>query len=338
MLAKSPYSLSLKAKIILITILLSATLYTGLVHQEFIAERFNVEKISKLSSSIFQKPDDAIPRKIWYKLGPKGKNDDIREWTGSCIDQNPGWKYEFLTDASGDKYVEKMFSSTRPDIVEVYLSLTVPILKADLLRYLLLYAEGGVWSDLDVSCEGIPMDDWIPAQYKKNSSLVVGWEFDWGLGEDYIHEFASWTIMSKPRSPHMLMVINDIVEAVHTAQAENKVATINDLTPPMVGDIVDFTGPRRMTRSIVKSLELTLRRPIARKEIENIRDPVLVEDVLILPGYAFSSAANDFSNLEGGQPGPTLLTHHYAGSWKNEHGGELAKRRLWIRQPTPLRT
>lgn len=325
MLSGKAHSQSFRATILIVAFSLSVILYTGFIHQESIANRFRTAKIPDLGNWVFNKPVDTIPKKIWYKLGPKGKTEQVREWTKTCIEQNPDYQYEFMTDSSGDEFVQKTFSATRPDIVEVYMNLTVPILKADLLRYLLLFAKGGVYADLDATCEGVPMDEWIPAQYKQSTDLVVGWEFDWRFDQSYIHQFASWTIMSKPGVRHMMMVINDIVESVHTARALNKV-NINELTSEMVGDIVDFTGPRRLTRSVIKSLEMTLRRPIERTEIENIKDPVLVDNVLILPGYAFSSAIEDFSDLEGGQPGPSLVLHHYAGSWKNKQGGELARR------------
>jgi alpha 1,6-mannosyltransferase len=86
-----------------------------------------------------------------------------------------------MTDISGDIYVKKTFKS-RPEIIEAYLALAIPILKADLLRYLLLFADGGIWRDLHVSCEDVPIHDWIPAQYRKDASLVVGWELDVGWG------------------------------------------------------------------------------------------------------------------------------------------------------------
>lgn len=212
----------------------------------------------------------------------------------------------------------------------MYTQLTVPILKADLLRYLLLYTEGGVWSDLDVSCEeGIPISEWIPEPYRSapadggdNSvDLVVGYEFDAGYSDFYFHEFATWTILSKPRVSHMLVVIDDIIESVYIAQANNKVDSLGDLTPVMVGDIVDFTGPRRFTRSVLQSVTDTLDRSIDRHGIENILEPVLLDNVLILPGNAFSNATNHFEDL-GESSVPVLVTHHYAGSWKNEYGGE----------------
>jgi alpha 1,6-mannosyltransferase len=95
-----------------------------------------------------------------------------------------------MTDILGDIYVKETFKS-RPEIIETYLALPIPILKADLLRYLLLHTEGGIWSDLDVSCEDVPIHDWIPAQYKKEASLVVGWEFDIGWGDNVVRQFAS---------------------------------------------------------------------------------------------------------------------------------------------------
>lgn len=152
-----------------------------------------------------------IPKSIWYKLGPRGLSKDMRAWSDTCILANPAYHAEFMTDDSSDAWVNKTFSATRPDLVEDYLALSVPIFKADILRYLLLWAEGGIWFDLDVSCDGIPMDAWIPDEYKDSANVVVGWEFDHGFEGAYFHQLASWTIMSAPRSPHMLQVIDDFL-------------------------------------------------------------------------------------------------------------------------------
>jgi hypothetical protein len=44
--------------------------------------------------------------------------------------------------------------------------------------------------------------------------------------------------------------------------------------------------------------------------------------VLVLPGYSFALSSNHY-NPEDTQ-GPALVTHHFDGSWKNDHGGETA--------------
>ncbi|KAH7355733.1 hypothetical protein BKA66DRAFT_475128 [Pyrenochaeta sp. MPI-SDFR-AT-0127] len=265
------------------------------------------------------KPDE-IPKTIWYKLGPSGLNNDTQGWTDSCVNGNPDYRAEFMTDEKADGYVKNAFAA-RPDILESYLGLTIPILKADLLRYLLLYDQGGIWSDLDISCEGIPIDDWVPPQYKDDAGLVVGWEFDVGWEQPFVRQFASWTIMAKPGSPHMLQVIEDIVQTTQQMMHQYKVS-VENITLAMAGDIVDFSGPRRLTLGIFKSLGRTLNRTVGPDEISEIVEPKLVGDVLVMPGRSFAASANRYKAEEEEKLPPKLVTHHYAGTWKNDHGGE----------------
>ncbi|KAK3694170.1 hypothetical protein B0T22DRAFT_506431 [Podospora appendiculata] len=266
---------------------------------------------------------DGIPKKIWYKLGPKGLTNATRAWTNTCIDGNPGYAHEFMTDESGDAYVAARFAS-RPDIVASYLGLTIPILKADLLRYLLLVADGGVWSDLDVSCAGVPMDAWVPAAHRADAGLVVGWEFDVGWGENIIRQFTSWLIMARPNSPHLWAVVEDIVQGIQDKTAEHNV-TVAGLQLAMVGEVVDFTGPRRLTRGVLKSLARSLNvTAIDQANITHLVEPKLLGDVLILPGFAFAASANTYDEKLRAGLGPPLVKHHYAGTWKNKNGGEVA--------------
>jgi alpha 1,6-mannosyltransferase len=259
-----------------------------------------------------------IPKKIWYKLGPRGQSDESRKWTSTCLGNNPEYDFQFMTDATGDRYVQRVFRD-RPDIVDTYLHLPIPILKADFLRYMLLFAEGGIWSDLDVSCEGTPIREWIPQRLKPNTSLVVGWEFDGGYDANILRQFTSWTIMAKPRLSHMWTVIEDIMGSISETTARHNVS-VGDLNLSMIGDVVDFTGPRRLTRSIFQSLENNLNATIDWRQIVNLTEPKLLDDVLILPGYSFAASMNSYEDQA--VLGPKLVTHHYAGSWKNDDGGE----------------
>ena len=262
----------------------------------------------------------SIPEKLWYKTGPKGIPSESSEWISQCIERNPSYRYECLTDQSSDEYVRELYVD-RPDIVITYLSLRVPILRADLLRYLILYANGGIWSDLDVSCEEVPIHDWIPAQHRSQTGLVVGLEFDGeGQGDGLFTQFASWTIMARPKSPHMLQVIEDILQDFQGISTENNV-TVSGIEMRMISDVVDVTGPKRMTRGIIKSLESTLGGPIDDRNVSGFKEPTLLGDVLILPGNSFAAAQSGWPEDQG----PKLVTHHYAGTWKNEHGGEMAR-------------
>lgn len=267
-------------------------------------------------------PSCTIPKTLWYKLGPLGLNNDTAAWTDSCILDNPEYDVQFLTDLDAEDFAYTAFSN-RPDILEAYFGLTVPILKADMLRYMLLYDQGGIWSDLDVSCEDVPIDDWIPPQFRDKAGLVVGWEFDVGWSPGIMRQFASWTIMARPGSPHMLTVVEGIVDALHSVMKEHQVS-IGNVTLNMTGDVVDFSGPRRLTTGVFKSLGHTLNRSVSPDEAKEILQPMLLGDVLVMPGRSFAASVNDYSKKGGGSGllPPQLVTHHYAGTWKNEQGGE----------------
>jgi alpha 1,6-mannosyltransferase len=261
----------------------------------------------------------SIPSRIWYKIGPQGLSTEAQTWVQTCLATNPTYHATYLDDTTASLWVSASFTH-RPDILETYHSLPFPILKADLLRYLLLYSEGGIWNDMDVSCSlEIPIDDWVPSEYKEDANLVVGWEFDVGWGSSFTREFATWTIMARAASPHLGKVIDDIVE-MFRGKSEEYNLTISELTMEMIGDVVDSTGPRRMTRGIIKSLESSLNHNLDEKDRSLLKAPILVGDVLILPGLSFAASANHYP--EGETIGQPLVTHHYASSWKNDIYGE----------------
>ncbi|KAK0612428.1 hypothetical protein B0T17DRAFT_477731, partial [Bombardia bombarda] len=263
-----------------------------------------------------------IPRKIWYKLGPLGLSAANRQHTASCIDANPLYSYQFMTDASSDQFVQNYYAADHPGVVTTYLAIPIPIVRADFLRYLLLHAHGGMWSDLDVSCDGPPIDDWIPPKFhESNVGLVVGWEFD-------RYQFASWTFLARPHNPHLWAVILDIIEDLHYRARINDVG-ISGLTKPMVHDIVDVSGPARLSRSVVRSVEARTGRRVDWDGVSGLLVPKLLvpgDDVLVLPGYAFARSMHEGvyneTLLEEMGVGTPLVTHHYAGSWKNGFGGE----------------
>ncbi|TVY75690.1 Initiation-specific alpha-1,6-mannosyltransferase [Lachnellula suecica] len=273
------------------------------------------QQSSKSSTVRVTSPAATIPKKLWYKLGPNGLNSELQGYVNTCLSKNPEFHHEFLTDLSGDAFVKEHFAS-RPDIVETFLALRIPIVKADILRYLILYEKGGTWNDLDITCEDVPIREWIPAQYKESTGLLVGLEFDVDI---WVRQFASWTIMAKPKSPHILMVVDDCLEAVREKTREHNVG-VDGLQVSMIGDIVDFSGPRRLTRGVLKSLSLILNQKVDNDNISAVSEPRLIGDVLVMPDYSFANSMNEQFGDSG--KGQRLVTHHYAGSWKNDHGGQ----------------
>ncbi|KAJ5796125.1 uncharacterized protein N7518_004665 [Penicillium psychrosexuale] len=250
----------------------------------------------------------SIPFKLWQKAGSTKIQDDRQRDINSWLDVNPRLRHEILTDDSADEYVREHFADY-PEVLDLYLSLPVPILKADLLRQLILYADGGIWSDLDVTCH-IPIYTWIPEQFQNKTNVVVGLEFD-GF------QFSSWTIMTKPKTSHIVAVMKYIIDRLKASAAQYNV-TIAQLNMTMISDVVEVTGPQAMTIALLQNLEKEMGVPFGRANITNIKEPTLFQDVLVLPNAAFSSRQAGFP----GDRGPYLVEHHYAGSWKNVNGGE----------------
>ncbi|KAL1873226.1 hypothetical protein Daus18300_004046 [Diaporthe australafricana] len=231
-----------------------------------------------------------------------------------------------MTDESAHAFVNEKFAN-HPEIVETYNSLAVPILRADLLRYLLLYAEGGVWFDLDASCEGTPIDEWVPDQYREDASLVVGWEFDGGYHFEFERQFVTWTVLAKKGSPHLMVVVEDILTKIREVALANNVS-ISGVRMNMIKDVVDFTGPKQFARSVMRELEKTLGEKgkwNGWDEYHEILEPKMAGDVLIIPGYSFAASYNNYEPEDQHRVKPSLVVHHYAGTWKNEYGGEIAQ-------------
>lgn len=114
----------------------------------------------------------------------------------------------------------------------------------------------------------------------------------------------------------MMAAIEAILQGLHGVAAENHIA-ISNVALSMVGNVVDLTDPRRQTLNATDAEGRSV-----ETSTQFITKPKLVADVLVLPGFAFVSSTKTYENLDVVKPRPTFAMHHYAGSWKNDHGGE----------------
>lgn len=255
-----------------------------------------------------------IPEKVWHSAKYNNITEIQREWTSSWTKKNP-CRQELLTDRSSKTFVRAHFYETRPDIVEVYEAIPIPIFRADLLRYLIILAEGGIWSDLDVTCDK-PVSDWVPLEYKHQKvDMVVGLEFDFawrGPGAAIASQFCNWVFMARPSSRNLLMIVDSVVAKLKEIAGANGVP-ISGITLDMLPvDVVDVTGPKIMTVAILESLGQLLGRTVDDRDFSGIKQPKLLGDVLIMPGNSFAARQNGYPTDQG----DTLVTHHYESSWK----------------------
>ena len=265
--------------------------------------------------------DIPFPRKIWQtaKNGPAGLDDMDRQALRTWAKLNQKWRYESVTQYGAESYVRETFQD-RPDLVEVFTDLQDPILRADLVRYLLLLGDGGVYSDLDTKALK-PIDDWIPAQYKRVTNVVVGVEYDRLQGLRWLDwtldlQFTTWAILAKPKHPMLEMTVERVVKALRDL-ATKQGTTVAGIKPTFE-EVLDTTGPAAFTRAAMGYLSNATEYEFTWQNITDLKVPRMVADVLILPINAFGSG-QAHSNSGSPDDDTALVQHLFKGSWKTDH-------------------
>ena len=281
-------------------------------------------------------PDQAtqpadFPKKIWqsWKSDPlnfdKRDFDTARTWTS----KNPGYRYEVLTDFNDLVYVDEKFGPkgiNRPDIIEFYRSVTATIIKADLLRYMIMYAEGGVYADIDVEALK-PIDRFIPARYNlAEIDMVVGVEIDQPdfrdhpiLGQKSM-SFCQWTFMCRPRLPVMLQLIENIMAWLTDIAAKQKVPI-----PDVVLDfdaVISGTGPSAFTAAILNDMNKrtgTFGEKITWDAFHAIDESKLVRGVLVLDVEKFAAGQGHSDSGNHNARGALVKHHYHASNWPSKH-------------------
>lgn len=273
-----------------------------------------------------------FPNKIWqtWKVGPLAFEqrdlDTARSWTK----KNPDWRYEVLTDGNDLRYVEWHYGPegfNRPDIVQFYGNVKAAIVKADLLRYLVMYAEGGIYADIDVEALK-PLSKFIPSdRYDiKDIDMVVGVEIDEPDWKDHpilgpkSRSFCQWTFMCKPQLPVMMKLVEQIMAWLNGVAEEQGV----DLAAVELSfdQIISGTGPSAFTNAILAQMNLQKESPnqeITWDLFHDLSESKVVSRVLVLTVEAFA-AGQGHSDSGNHEARAALVRHHYhASNWPSRH-------------------
>ncbi|KAF3904632.1 hypothetical protein ABW21_db0205736 [Orbilia brochopaga] len=275
------------------------------------------------ASSIF-------PQKIWQTWKTITLPDEeTYKLTNSWQKHNPGHEYELLTDATASRYVIDNFNETDPEIVEIYRKLPQRILAADLLRYLVIYKSGGLYTDLDTECK-TPIDQWmseslthLPGVQASDINIVVGMELDvlnrtkWS--DDWLREcgfsqriqFLQWTLWARPGHEILRRMVQSIQESVSGDVELTSTRSISALRYAP-NQILDRTGPWRWTRVIQRYIDEIEGRMVPIEEFGDIRGARRFGDVLFLSGGRWSPGLEH----SGSDQTSAFLQHHFRGSWK----------------------
>jgi mannosyltransferase OCH1-like enzyme len=162
---------------------------------------------------------------------------------------HPEWTYRLWTDPDNLELVQ----TRMPELLEVYTRLPKNIMRADVIRYVLMYTHGGLYLDTDYEMLK-PFD-------LSHHSLVLPWEKSDERGNPI--GVANSLFASVPAHPFWRMLIDDLIA-----------------NPPLSPDIdvIEATGPGFVTRMYHRAREAGLDIYTPQRELFNPITPRLRRD------------------------------------------------------------
>lgn len=261
---------------------------------------------------------------IWQiAFEPDQKTADLAQ---AWRDTNPASPYTLLTRETADLIVATEYVQ-RPDVLQVWQAIRPRVLLSDYLRYLVLGARGGVYTDLD-TIPLRPIETWIPQRFRSKARVAIGLEFDqrqstdpsdhgsmqWN-GMTFPVQLCQWTIYSSARHPLLQAMVDQVTHELRL-QASIAGVELSDLELSD-RDVARITGPAAWTRLILHHLSSTTS-GFTWRNLSGIADPVLFGDILILPINAFGSGQeHSGSAVDGAADDSANVRHLFHGFWKH---------------------
>ncbi|KAL0938092.1 alpha-mannosyltransferase och1 [Colletotrichum truncatum] len=258
---------------------------------------------------------EPIPQKIWQIYFPPegGDHHDQLRYVDEWKKNSKDFTYTLVGDELGDAFVSEHFDA---EVAKTYKLLRNPAMKSDFLRYLLLSAEGGYYSDLDTRPVK-PLDEWLPLEYKSRIRLMIAPEHDDGINSlgKWPHpvQFCQWTIVAAPGHLALKQMVRRALEGLQDLAAVQGVE-INDLRPSSA-QVWNATGPPAWTEVIFENIKKAAPEIQTYHDLSRFAEPRVFGDILLLPMDAFMTLSAEMRVLEGA--GSHQLVHHdFAGAWK----------------------
>lgn len=183
---------------------------------------------------------------------PKHFTRPYQSWSS----KNENFTHTIITDDMIDEWIFQEFANV-PAVIEAWKLMPRFILKADFFRYLVIFARGGVYSDMDTLCLK-PINEWAifnPKYLPSNSRLnaigcAIGIEADpdrpdWAEWYARRIQFVQWTVVGKRGHPFLRELIARVVEETLRKQKQGMLKRVEGKDTG--GDVMQWTGPGMFT-------------------------------------------------------------------------------------------
>lgn len=276
-------------------------------------------------------PKTKFPAYIW-QTWKHGLNDDrfdvqYREGQAQWAVKNPGFVHELFNDDTTFATVKHLYQHA-PEVIEAYKLMPEVILKMDFFKYLILFAKGGVYADVDtVPLQPVP--NWIPDNVSPTElGLIIAVGSDsklakWRLDTVRRLEFGNYVLQCKPGHPILREIIASITEntlRLRRTLKDGEQLALEGLSNQKSLAILKWTGSGLWTDTVLEYLndyvKLSIYQSVTWKDFHGLENPKLVSDVLVLPIKSFASTVEVSKDGKIGDP-IAFVKHFLANIWKS---------------------
>ncbi|KAK5081388.1 hypothetical protein LTR70_000993 [Exophiala xenobiotica] len=249
----------------------------------------------------------SISKNIWHIFLHKQEiKPSLRPAIHSWAELNLDHDYHLVETVQATDILFDLYRD-RPDIVHTFQKLESTVMRADFLRYVLLARHGGVYTDVDTQALR-PINEWIPPEYNDSTRVVTGVEYDQlddterDVAMPHCSRSASG-LSSRPRTIH--------------CSADFYKTDVEHLRPTDK-EVITTTGPALWTASVIKYLRGRGYHNVSYSDFSRLREPKLMDDVLILPIDAFGVGQPHSNSSESAEGAPDALAQHlFSMSWRH---------------------
>ena len=112
----------------------------------------------------------------------------------------PGWQYVLMTDKDNDNFVKNHF----PQLLAWFRGLKYPIQRADVIRYLYLFVNGGLYIDLDIELIASPSE-----LFENGGNLFL-----LKAPRNFAGHYTNFFMASSKNNPFWMLVIEECLKPV----------------------------------------------------------------------------------------------------------------------------
>ncbi|KAI8807970.1 nucleotide-diphospho-sugar transferase [Cladochytrium replicatum] len=254
-----------------------------------------------------------IIHQIWISKNENEVPSDVQESIDSWKKMNPDALHITWGGADIQSFVELHFSN----FADMFAALPLPVMKADLFRYMVLSIYGGVYSDTDTRSLK-PVKNWAAGGQKGPVNAIIGVEVDALDVEDWARYWArafqwcQWSIAAGPRHPILVGTIHKIISKVYLEGTDG-------WKKDLIGFVMELTGPGLWTDN-VNAFLASKGEDWHQFSLMKEHTYVKSAEVLLLTITGFSPGMGRQGSKDPSDP-QAQVAHWFKGRWKDHAAG-----------------